>query len=809
MTVGIPDTSNASWRIKYVEKEKEKKIDSFSVSQNTPEETDVSNRKVGTPNPANENKPFKPSPSPIPEKPKKGAKVLNLPRTKKPFQSRPSQETSIETPKQEAHRQELQQGDKKTNPKYDPKRSAALLRRRLAESRVGQPVGGIAQSESDQKEADKKEADKKGKEKPKKKPISQKEADKKLADLKTQFKRSREERSAKRIKEQERSREKPEYKKWTKEESEKRAKEQASRKRGKPTTEAFKPANLQAQNPNTQEDDEAKGKDGKINEKKQEELIQANRKRMSRQTSTSGGMTERPARSKDPSVKDEPAVSRTHASAGGKERGRSVNPKDEETNPQTGKKIQGKHGRAGGESPPAGREFERDVREGMEEPYTERKEDEKGNVTHHKRNPQFTSTTAEDEADQAEDKDERIELQRPTQHGTKYSFDKPNRKTGNTAGARKRGERKEGDKGYGTSRSIGGNVAEHLGSSTVRENVDHEGKPLPKHTTGKKGDKKTQDSGQALSRGQKRTGDVGAHSGDYKPAQGVEEGEHTNVSNYASSGDDSTDDTSGSSVGYGSGGEDKEEKGIGDKKPKGSGGGGSGGVKYAKPPKEFMRDTGKKDKDGKPIKVMTKVPESLLREQEEGVTQGAGAFKQQYLGGKDEKTGITAQEVHEATQGKGQEDKKDEKNYNEMDERKVPKGSKMEYKEVPQLDSKGKPRTYESQEVDEKGEKIRKPYPPRRTQQWNTEGAGKKTKPKGTKEDKEAPMSKTDKLREQLAEKEYTQSIRGSPTKTKKYMRASAAEKKKIREEWASKKSKNKSIAIGNSLELLKVQLNL
>jgi len=787
MTVGIPDTSNASWRIKYVEKEKkEEKINSFSVSQNTPEETNTMDRKVGTPNPQHPSKaPFKPSPSPIPEKPKKGAKVLNLPRTKKPFQSRPSQETSIETPKQEAHRQELQRGDKKTNPKYDPKRSAALLRRRLAESRVGQPVGGTAQSESDQKVADKKEADKKGKEKPNKKPISRKEADKKLADLKTQFKRSREERSAKRIKEQERSREKPEYKKWTKEESEKRVKEQASRKRGKPTTEAFKPANLQAQNPNTQEDDEAKGKDGKINEKKQEELIQANRKRMRRQTSTSGGMTERPARSKDPSVKDEPSVSRTHASAGGKERGRR-------------------------ENPPAGKEFERDVRSTMTEPYTERKEDEKGNITHHKRYPQLTSTTAEDEADQAEDKDERIELQRPTQHGTKYSFDKPNRKTGNTAGARKRGERKEGDKGYGTSRSIGGNVAEHLGSSTLRENVDHQGKPLPKHTTGKKGDKKTtQDSGQALSRGQKQTGDVGAHSGDYKPAQGVEEGEHTNVSNYASTGDDSTDDTSGASVGYGSGGEDKEEKGIGDKKPKGSGGGGSGGVKYAEPPKEFMRDTGKKDKDGKPIKEMTKVPESLLREEHEGATQGAGAFKRRHLAGRDEKTGITAQEVHEATQGKGQESEKDKKNYNEMDERKVPKGSKMEYKEVPQLDSEGKPRTYESQEVDEKGEKIRKPLPPRRTQQWNTEGAGKKTKPKGTKEDKEAPMSKTDKLREQLADKEYTQSIRGSPTKTKKYMRASAAEKKKIREEWASKKSKNKSIAIGNSLELLKVQLNL
>jgi len=787
MTVGIPDTSNASWRIKYVEKEKkEEKINSFSVSQNTPEETNTMDRKVGTPNPQHPSKaPFKPSPSPIPEKPKKGAKVLNLPRTKKPFQSRPSQETSIETPKQEAHRQELQQGDKKTNPKYDPKRSAALLRRRLAESRVGQPVGGTAQSESDQKVADKKEADKKGKEKPNKKPISRKEADKKLADLKTQFKRSREERSAKRIKEQERSREKPEYKKWTKEESEKRVKEQASRKRGKPTTEAFKPANLQAQNPNTQEDDEAKGKDGKINEKKQEELIQANRKRMRRQTSTSGGMTERPARSKDPSVKDEPSVSRTHASAGGKERGRR-------------------------ENPPAGKEFERDVRSTMTEPYTERKEDEKGNITHHKRYPQLTSTTAEDEADQAEDKDERIELQRPTQHGTKYSFDKPNRKTGNTAGARKRGERKEGDKGYGTSRSIGGNVAEHLGSSTLRENVDHQGKPLPKHTTGKKGDKKTtQDSGQALSRGQKQTGDVGAHSGDYKPAQGVEEGEHTNVSNYASTGDDSTDDTSGASVGYGSGGEDKEEKGIGDKKPKGSGGGGSGGVKYAEPPKEFMRDTGKKDKDGKPIKEMTKVPESLLREEHEGATQGAGAFKRRHLAGRDEKTGITAQEIHEATQGKGQESEKDKENYNEMDERKVPKGSKMEYKEVPQLDSEGKPRTYESQEVDEKGEKIRKPLPPRRTQQWNTEGAGKKTKPKGTKEDKEAPMSKTDKLREQLADKEYTQSIRGSPTKTKKYMRASAAEKKKIREEWASKKSKNKSIAIGNSLELLKVQLNL
>tara|TARA_R110000824_G_scaffold8714_3_gene39431 strand:- start:3464 stop:5905 length:2442 start_codon:yes stop_codon:yes gene_type:complete len=813
MTVGIPDTSNSSWRVKYVQKEKkEEKINSFAVSQNTPEQTAEANRKVGTPNPANDNKPFKPSPSPIPEKPKKGAKVLNLPRTPKglPSVSQARNEKKIETSAQEKERNEFK--DRK-NRKYDPRRSVEALRDRLAESRVGQPVGGTAQAMEDQKEADKKEDNEKGKEKPKKKPMSKKEADKKLTDLKTQFKRSRKERGAKRIKEQERASKTPENKKWKEEESEKRSKEQASRKRrGKPTTEAFKPANLQAQNPNTQEDDEAKGKDGVVNEKKQEELRQANRKRMSRQTSTSGGMTERPARSKDPSVKDEPAVSRTHASAGGKERGRSVNPKDEETNPETGKKIQGKHGRAGGESPPAGREFERDVREGMEEPHTERKEDEKGNVTHHKRNPQLTSTTAEDEADQAEDKDKRIELQRPTQHGTKYSFNKPNRKTGNTAGARKRGERKEGEKGYGTSQSRDSHDSEHLGSSTVRENVDHDKKPLPKHTTGRKGDKKTQDSGQALSRGQRHAGDVGGHSSDYKPAQGVEEGEHTNVSNYASTGEDSTDDQGGVSGGYGSatvgqGGEDKEEKGIGDKAPKGLKTR-SGGVKYAKPPKEFMRDTGKKDEDGKPIKVMTKVPESLLREQEEGVTQGAGAFKQQYLGGSDEKTGITAQEVHEATQGRGQEDKKDEQNYNEMDERKVPKGSKMEHKEVPQLDSKGKPRTYESQEVDEKGEKIRKPYPPRKTQQWNTEGAEKK-KPKGTKEDKEAPMSKTDKLREQLSEKEYTQSIRGSPTKSKKYMQSSAAEKKKIREEWASKKSKNKSVAIGNSLELLNIQLNL
>jgi len=71
----------------------------------------------------------------------------------------------------------------------------------------------------------------------------------------------------------------------------------------------------------------------------------------------------------------------------------------------------------------------------------------------------------------------------------------------------------------------------------------------------------------------------------------------------------------------------------------------SGKMDYAHPPTKFERDTGKKDEDGNPIKETTNVPESLVHE------KLVGNKRQFVLSGEDKETGITAKEVHEASDG--------------------------------------------------------------------------------------------------------------------------------------------------------------
>ncbi len=73
----------------------------------------------------------------------------------------------------------------------------------------------------------------------------------------------------------------------------------------------------------------------------------------------------------------------------------------------------------------------------------------------------------------------------------------------------------------------------------------------------------------------------------------------------------------------------------------------SGNMSYAHPPTKFERDTGKKDKDGNPIKETTNVPESLVHE------KVVGGKRQFVLSGKDPETGITAKEVFDSTGGMG------------------------------------------------------------------------------------------------------------------------------------------------------------
>ena len=71
----------------------------------------------------------------------------------------------------------------------------------------------------------------------------------------------------------------------------------------------------------------------------------------------------------------------------------------------------------------------------------------------------------------------------------------------------------------------------------------------------------------------------------------------------------------------------------------------SGKMDYAHPPTKFERDTGKKDEDGNPIKETTGVPESLIHE------KIVGSKRQFVLSGKDPETGITAKEVFDSTDG--------------------------------------------------------------------------------------------------------------------------------------------------------------
>jgi hypothetical protein len=71
----------------------------------------------------------------------------------------------------------------------------------------------------------------------------------------------------------------------------------------------------------------------------------------------------------------------------------------------------------------------------------------------------------------------------------------------------------------------------------------------------------------------------------------------------------------------------------------------TGNVGYSHPPTKFERDTGKKDEDGNPIKETTNVPESLVHE------KLVGNKRQFVLSGEDKETGITAKEVHDASDG--------------------------------------------------------------------------------------------------------------------------------------------------------------
>ena len=138
---------------------------------------------------------------------------------------------------------------------------------------------------------------------------------------------------------------------------------------------------------------------------------------------------------------------------------------------------------------------------------------------------------------------------------------------------------------------------------------------------------------------------------------------------------DSLEDQSGASAGYGGGSEEdlsEENEYTGAKfESTARQGKGQRGAREqfpkAHPPTHFYRGGDKKTgKKG----TWTKVPESLIQmNRDAGEIEGGSGIKTYHLEGKDEKTGITAQEVFEATEGKSNIRSRDDyEKYHKRDE---------------------------------------------------------------------------------------------------------------------------------------------